>query len=242
MRRSELLRLIIAEALLVAVFASLMGSFLGWLLAQAALLAVGETVGNLFSLVDLASGGFTVQEFIVAFSSGIAVAVLAALHPAWEAIHVSPLENALKAAWRPGYSGKKSWANRLGFLCLCVSPSLLFLAPSLPGSIEPFSVGVVGMLIFLLSLAFFCPALIVYAVKWFWRSSLQLPGVSWVEARLASDNLRRNPVALRHHHCHHGDQPGGDFYHRGLRQQRPRFAPCLGGSDGHGGSHRQLGR
>ena len=50
MRRSELLRLIIAEALLLAVLASLIGSVLGWLLAQAALVAVGETVGNLFSL------------------------------------------------------------------------------------------------------------------------------------------------------------------------------------------------
>src|SRR4029077_1925906 len=194
MRRSELLRLIIAEALLLAVLASFIGSILGWLLAQAALVAVGETVGNLFSLVDLVSGGFTLREWSVAFGSGIVVAVLAALHPAWDAIHVSPLENARKAAWRPGYTGKRSWANRLGFLCLCVSPALLLLAPSLPGAIERFSVGVIGMLIFLLSLAFFCPALIVYAVKSLWRSSLRLPGVSWIEARLASDNLRRNPV------------------------------------------------
>ncbi len=194
MRRSELLRLIITEALLLAVFASLVGSFFGWLLAQAALVAVGETMGNLFSLVDLASGGFTARECAVALGSGIVVAVLAALYPAWVAIHVSPLENARKAAWRPGTRGKGSWANRLGFVCLCVSPVLLFLAPLLPGSIEPFSVGVVGMLIFLLSLAFFCPALIVYAVKRFWQSSLRLPGVSWIEARLASDNLRRNPA------------------------------------------------
>jgi putative ABC transport system permease protein len=64
----------------------------------------------------------------------------------------------------------------------------------MPGAIERFSVGVVGMLIFLLSLAFFCPGLIVYAVNGLWRSSLRLPGVSWIEARLASDNLRRNPV------------------------------------------------
>jgi putative ABC transport system permease protein len=194
MRRSELLRLIIAEALLLAVLASFIGSLLGWLLAQAALVAVGQTVGNLFSLVDLVSGGFTLREWSVAFGSGIVVAVLAALHPAWDAIHVSPLENARKAAWRPGYAGKRSWANRLGFLCLCISPALLLLAPSMPGAIDRFTVGVVGMLIFLLSLAFFCPALIVYAVKRLWRSSLRLPGVSWIEARLASDNLRRNPV------------------------------------------------
>src|SRR5207247_1904022 len=59
---------------------------------------------------------------------------------------------------------------------------------------KPFSVGVIGMLVFLLGLAFFCPALIIYAVKWFWQSALRLPGLSWVEARLASDSLRRNPT------------------------------------------------
>ena len=194
MRRSELLRLIIAEALVLAILASFIGSVLGWLLAQAALVAVGETVGNLFSLVDVASAGFTLREWYIAFGSGIVVAVLAALHPAWDAIHLSPLENARKATWTPGYKGKRSWANRLGFLCLGVSPVLLLLAQSMPGAIEQFSVGVAGMLIFLLSLAFFCPALIVYTIKGLWRSSLRLPGVSWIEARLASDNLRRNPV------------------------------------------------
>jgi len=50
------------------------------------------------------------------------------------------------------------------------------------------------MLVFLLGLAFFCPAMIGYAVSWFWQSALRLPGMSWAEARLASDSLRRNPV------------------------------------------------
>ncbi|HUK40432.1 MAG TPA: FtsX-like permease family protein, partial [Candidatus Acidoferrales bacterium] len=190
----ELLRLILAEALLLALLASLIGGIIGWLLAQAALVAVGETVGNLFSVVDLASGGFTAREWLVAFGSGIVVAVLAALHPASDAIHVSPLENARKAAWSTAYAGRQSWANRLGFLCLCTSPALLLVAPLMPGAIERFSVGVIGMLVFLLSLAFFCPGLIVYFVSKLWRSSLRLPGVSWIEARLASDNLRRNPA------------------------------------------------
>src|SRR5205823_11923090 len=44
------------------------------------------------------------------------------------------------------------------------------------------------------ALAFFCPARISTAVNWFWRSALRLPALSWVESRLASDNLRRNPV------------------------------------------------
>src|SRR5919106_3758293 len=194
MRRGQLLRLIIAEALAVAICASLAGSFLGWLLAQAALVAVRQTVANLFSLVDLAPSGFTVGELGLAVGSGTAVAVLAALHPAWEAIHVSPLENARQAAWSPRSGAKRSWANRLGLLCLCFAPVLLFLSRSVRGSVEQFSVNVVGMLVFLLGLAFLSPAIIQYGVKTFWQSALRVPGLSWSEARLAADSLRRNPV------------------------------------------------
>ena len=101
MKRGELLRLIVAEALLLALVGSIFGAVLGWLLARAALVAVGETVGNLFSAIDLVSSDLGWRELLLALASGVAVAVLAALHPAWEAVHVSPLENARQAAWRP---------------------------------------------------------------------------------------------------------------------------------------------
>jgi putative ABC transport system permease protein len=194
MRRAELLRMIVVEALLLALCGSCVGSMVGWILARAALVAVGETVGNLFSLVDLEQGSFTFQELGLALGSGIAVAVGAALHPALQAIQVSPLENARQAAWKPGLKARNSWANRLGLLCFLLAPTFVFLSPLLTESVRRFSLGVVGMLVFLLGLAFFCPAIINYAVKWLWQSALTLPGVSWVEARLASDSLRRNPT------------------------------------------------
>jgi putative ABC transport system permease protein len=194
MRRAELLRWIVVEALLLALSGSCLGSLMGWILARAALVAVGETVGNLFSLVDLAPGSFTLQELGLALGSGVAVAVAAALHPALQAIRVSPLENARQAAWKPPFTAKRSWANRLGIICFLIAPSLILLSPLLTEPVRRFSLGVAGMLVFLLGVAFFCPAIISYAVKSLWRSTLTLPGVSWVEARLASDSLRRNPV------------------------------------------------
>ncbi|MGH7798613.1 MAG: FtsX-like permease family protein [Candidatus Binatia bacterium] len=194
MKRSELLRLIIAEALLLALAGSMLGALLGWFLARAALVAVGETVGNLFSLMDLADGDFTLRESVIALGSGVAVAVLAALHPAVEAVRVSPLENVRQAAWQPAGRGKKSWPNRLGILSFIVSPALLLIAPAVNGSVEKFSVGVAGMLIFLLGLAAFCPALIGFAVRRFRQLKWGLPGLSWVELRLASDSLYRNPI------------------------------------------------
>jgi putative ABC transport system permease protein len=194
MKRSELLRLILGEALLLSLAGSLGGAVLGWLLARAALVAVGETVGNLFSSIDLIVGDFTFSELALALGSGIAVALLAALHPTWEATRVSPLENARQAVWQPASRRTVSWTNRLGFLCMVLFPLLLLMAPAVEGSVRRFSVGVVGMLIFLLGMAAFCPAIISFAVGWFWRSELWVTRRDGIEARLASDSLRRNPL------------------------------------------------
>ncbi len=194
MKRSELLRLIVSESLLLALAGSAVGALLGWLLARIALVAVGETVGNLFSLMDLARGDFTFHELVLALGSGVVVAVLAALHPAWEAVHVSPLENVRQAVWRPAGRGRKSWPNRVGILCCAVAPGLLLIAPMVGGPVAKFSVGVAGMLVFLLGVAAFCPALVGFAVGRFRQISLSLPALSWVEVRLASDSLMRNPI------------------------------------------------
>src|SRR5262249_16133241 len=187
MRRNELFRLILCEALLLALVGSMAGALLGWLLARAALIAVGETVGNLFSLVDLIAGNFTLAEVALALGSGLAVALVAALQPAWQALRVSPLENARQAAWRPSSGQTLSWASRLGLFCMLVTPTLLLIAPIVGDPVKRFSVGVIGMLMFLLGLAAFCPALIGFAVGWFWRSKLALAGMDAVEPRLASD-------------------------------------------------------
>jgi putative ABC transport system permease protein len=194
MRRSELLRLIVAEALILAVFGAAIGCLIGWLLAQAALLAVGETVRNLFSSIGLSGSSLSPRELVVALVSAVGVALFAALHPALEAIQISPLETARQAAWRPVFDDRKSWATRLGLVCFIVAPLLIFSAPILSGAIRQFSIGVVGMLIFLLGLAFFSPLIIRYAARKFSQSSVRLPGISWAESRLASDSLVRNPV------------------------------------------------
>jgi putative ABC transport system permease protein len=193
-RRRDLLRLIISEALMLAILGALAGSLLGWLLAQAALIMVGETVGNLFSLINLSPGKLTLAELELAIFSGIAVAVLAALHPAWEALRVTPLENARQAIWKPGLQAKKSWPSMLGLLCLCFAPIVLFLAPSLREPVKAFSLGIIGMLVFLLGVSFLCPLIINHTVKFFWPLLGRLPSVSSIDARLAADSLRRNPI------------------------------------------------
>ncbi len=192
MRRGELLRLILAESLILAVIGAVMGSALGWLLAKTALVVVGETVKNLFSSIALLSSELTWREIQIAMASGVGVAALAALHPAAQAIRVSPLENVRQTEWRARFQERKSLATRLGLGCLALAPLMILLSPILSGAVEKFSLGIAGMLIFLLGLAFLSPLIVHYGTKWFWRSSLA--GFSGAEMRLASDSLRRNPI------------------------------------------------
>jgi putative ABC transport system permease protein len=194
MRRSELLQLIAAEALILALTGALAGFLLGWLLAQAALLAVGETVRNLFSSIVLSGSGLSARELVLALLSAIGVALLAALHPAVEALRISPLENAVQAIWRPVFAAGKSWATRFGIGCFIAWPALIVAAPWSTGPVRQFSIGVIGMLVFLLGLAFFAPLFIDFAVRMLWRAAPRLPLISSAESRLAADGLRRNPM------------------------------------------------
>jgi putative ABC transport system permease protein len=197
MRRRQLLGLILTEALLLAVAASSAGTLFGWMLAQAALVAVGQTVANLFSSMDLSAAGSSWRDGTLALASGVTVACLAALHPAWEAVQLSPLESARQALWRPSFRARGSWATRLGLLCLTFAPLFIVMAPAIPGAVPQFSVGVAGMLVFLLALAFLCPAFIHFSVRWLWQAALFLnrsTRFSWIEARLAADHLKRNPL------------------------------------------------
>src|SRR5262249_51030255 len=218
MKRNELLRWIVVEALMLALIGSLAGSVFGWLLAQLALVAVGETVGNLFSLIDLGPGIFTLRELGLSLASGLAVAVLAALYPALEAVRVSPLENARQTIWSPSFRGKKSWALRLGLICLLASPIIIFLPSPFPGPGAAVQCGLFWIFYLFAWVCFSLPP----AHQLRCRMVLAMGDTT---ARLI---LGRSPPrlrqltaksrAFRHYRRYSGHQLGGDLYHRGVRQ------------------------
>jgi len=194
MRRREILQMILLEAAVLAVLGALGGAALGYLLAQGALLAVGETVTNLFSQIDMGPGTFTWVELSLALASGVGVALFAALHPAWQATRVSPLENARQATWSPSFGAQTTTPTILGVLCLGASPVLILMANKVPGAVEQFSIGVMGMLVFLLAVSFLCPVVIVYSVGQGWRWLARCSGTARAEIRLMADGLRRSAL------------------------------------------------
>lgn len=193
MVRRDILILFIVEALLLAFLGSVVGVLVGTLLAQAALLSVGKSVSNLFLQIDLAKGALTSREVWVALGSGLGVSLLAALHPAWQATRVTPLQSTQQAVWSPRLQGI-SRSAAVGFLLLLVSPVLILFSPAGLGPVEKFTLGVVAMLIFLLGLSYLSPLFILCWVKVLWQCLARLSVLSWNEGRLASDSLRRSPT------------------------------------------------
>ncbi|HEV8344877.1 MAG TPA: FtsX-like permease family protein [Candidatus Binatia bacterium] len=191
--RSDILLLFVAEALALALPASLLGILTGLLLAQAALFSVGESVNNLFLQIDLTGVTLTLREFWIALASGMGVSLLAALFPAWQATQVSALEGARQTVWSPRTNGPRS-ASMLGWFLLLFFPAMLFLSRLGFGPVEKFTLGVVAMLIFLLGLSFLCPLFIASWVKIVGRGLFRPSFLSSVESRLASDSLYRSPV------------------------------------------------
>jgi putative ABC transport system permease protein len=188
--RRAMLTLVMTEALVIGLLGSVIGLLVGVVLAQAALLSVGQSVSHLFLQIDLARSGLTLRDFCVGLASGLGVSSIAALYPAWQATQVSPLESARQAAWSPRTQGVRR-ASVAGLLLLALSGPLIFISPGALTEVEKFSLGVVAMLVFLLGLSFLSPLLILFWVKLLWaRSSLW----SWNELKLASDSLRRSPV------------------------------------------------
>lgn len=195
MLRREILLLVMLEALAIALAGSLLGILVGLLLARGALLVVGEPVSAIFFVTDLGKGVLTGREVGLALASGLGVATLAALYPAWEATQVSPLESARQAAWSPS-SQRLFLASTLGCLLFFIAPLLLFFSLFFSARLGPvggFALGMAAMLTLLLALSFLSPLLILLGVRWLGRalSRLSLP---WNEGRLAFDSLSRSPV------------------------------------------------
>ncbi|MBI2539726.1 MAG: ABC transporter permease [Deltaproteobacteria bacterium] len=187
MTRRGVLALIMIEAMMIAIAAAVVGIGAGALLAQAALLSVGRSVGDLFLQMDLARGAPAAGDIWLALGSGVGVSLLAALCPAWEATRISPLQSCREAAWSPR-SQSVSRASALGLFLLAFSPLILFFSPPGLGAVGRFSLGVAAMMVFLLGLSFLSPISVLGWVRLLRGFS------SGSEVKLASDSLRRNPI------------------------------------------------
>ncbi|HTM08039.1 MAG TPA: FtsX-like permease family protein [Verrucomicrobiae bacterium] len=193
--RRQILYLFVLEALALAVTGSIAGIVAGFVLAQAALYSVGQTVNSLFFQFDATYRGAGFAEIAVGLAGGVGISLAAAFYPAWQAASVAPLESSRQAVWRPRASGV-SRATLIGILLLLLAPALALVRPADFTGVGRFTLGVVAMMLFLLGLSFLAPLIVSAWAGLFWRALGRLPrraGFLRNEARLACDSLRRAP-------------------------------------------------
>ena len=188
--RRQVLVLFVLEALVLACAGSLTGLLVGVLLAKGAIVSVTQTVSNLFFQIDAQRTVLTWREIWIGIASGLGVAVLAALHPAWEATQISPAESARQEPWR-AHAARFSRVALGGGILLVLSPLVWLLAPADLNGVEKFSLGMISMFLFLLALCFLSPLFILMAAK---AIRLGLKSGVWVVGRIACDGLARSPV------------------------------------------------
>jgi putative ABC transport system permease protein len=105
--RTTTLALFIGEALALGTAGCAVGTALGWGMATGAVHLTASTVSTLYVTDAVRVPGLSAADALSAFALGLPLSVLAALAPAIEAFHVSPLDaiasTAQSAAWRrPG--------------------------------------------------------------------------------------------------------------------------------------------
>ncbi|MGH7845662.1 MAG: ABC transporter permease, partial [Candidatus Binatia bacterium] len=148
--RRQILVLFILEAFVLACAGSLMGLWVGTLLAKGAIVSVTQTVSNLFFQIDAERTVLTGREIWIGLASGVGAAVLAALYPAWEATQIGPAESTRQEPWRT-HAARFSRIALGGGVLLVLSPWVWLLAPADLDGVEKFSLGMVSMFLFLLA-------------------------------------------------------------------------------------------
>ncbi len=102
--RARTVALFIGEALALGTVGCALGALLGWIMATGAVHLTASTVSTLYVTDVVRVPALSAADALSAFALGLPLSALAALAPAIEAFHVSPLDaiasTATSAAWR----------------------------------------------------------------------------------------------------------------------------------------------
>jgi putative ABC transport system permease protein len=183
--RTQVLRLFVAEALVLGLIGSLLGLPLGWLLAQVVQSPVVKLLGELAGPLEMPSMVVDTPTLLLALAAGAATAVLAALVPAFGAAQEDPADvvRRLPSTRRLVYRLVQGSAS---VSLILAAVAFVHFREALPVRIGTFA----GFVCILLTGLVATPLLAVWVgrlVQPFFGLFLGLEG------RLAADNLARSP-------------------------------------------------
>ena len=184
----ELFRLILLEALMVAVVGTLLGMLLGIWLGQSLTRLVAATVSELYYTVSVTALHLDWTALTLAACLGIGATLLATLAPAWQAARTPPLTTLSRTALeQAARHSVPVWA----LVGLVLSAAGLLLALVLPGGVV---LGFAGLFALVLGAAMMTPLLIRLLHRVLTR--VALPGIWHMGVRDLDRHLSRLGVAV----------------------------------------------
>ena len=158
-RRAEIFRMVLAEALLLGIAGTVIGTLLGLLTADHLLALVTRTINDLYFAVQVQSVTLTAPSLIKIAALGLLGPLLAAAGPAWEACQSPPSEVMRRSSSERRLQGRSRTRRRLAFVALVGALALL----AVPSRSVPLAFGAV--FIFVLGFSLLVPDAVALASR-----------------------------------------------------------------------------
>ncbi|HTY94605.1 MAG TPA: FtsX-like permease family protein [Steroidobacteraceae bacterium] len=188
--RAQLLRIILLEAAGLAIAGGVLGLGAGWTLGRELVSLVSRTINDLYYVVAVNSATLPAAEPVLAVGAALAVALLAAAAPAWEAVYSAP-QLTLRASVLEGRARRVALAALGLSLLLALACGGIVLASG-----RSVLAGFAALVLAMLSVAATTPALLYAAA----RNLRRWRPLDWPPLRLALDgiagSLSRTGVAV----------------------------------------------
>jgi putative ABC transport system permease protein len=189
--RSQVFKLIIGEALLLAAIGTLIGIVLGIALGQGLLYLISGTINALYFRIDAASLMITPLQLGKGALLGIAATLLAVLPPAYEATRISPVTVLVRSQLESGIRRLIETANRISGVFILGGTALAL------WSGKSIVLGLASIFLLLFGFAMLTPALTLMFMKLIERVFGRFSGVLIrLPARMVSAEISRTGIAI----------------------------------------------
>jgi putative ABC transport system permease protein len=189
--RGQIFKLIIGEALLLAVIGTLIGIVLGIVLGQGLLYLISGTINAIYFRIDAASLTITPLQLGKGVLLGIAATLLSVLPPAFEATRISPVTALVRSQLESGIRRLIKTANLISFIFILGGMALAL------WSGKSIALGLASIFLLLFGFAMMTPALTLMFMKLIERIFGRLSGILVrLPARMVSAEISRTGIAI----------------------------------------------
>jgi putative ABC transport system permease protein len=189
--RRQIFKLIISEAVLLALIGTLAGIALGIVLGQGLLYLISDTLNAVYFRIDTTSLLITPLQIGKGILLGVGATLLAVLPPAFEATRFSPVTVLTRSQLE---SGSRRLINAAGLASLALIPGGMALAFFSGKSI---GLGLAGIFLLLFGFALLTPVFTLFFMRLIERLFGRLSGIlGRLPARMVSAEISRTGIAI----------------------------------------------